>query len=262
MQLPGENVDENTLFQLQGLIAKGNALYHSGRHKEAYDYFSNAINKSTGCLKSLNEISPAGKMLLSNLYNRRAASANKLQNYEQVIYDATEMIVLGFQIEKGHVRKGGALLMAGQPGEAVKEYKEALKLNPDNAAYKQYLKEAQEKCGGQSEPAPPPAPLSCPEVQRQNKIHDRTKQGNKVFFAEKPDYVGALDHYDSALKEVGEGEKSDKPTAAIKHNLLGRRAQTLKKLQRFQVSPSLFLNYSVECGYRRYAGNSTDSCRS
>ncbi len=73
--------------------------------------------------------------------------------------DATEMIVLGFQQEKGprpssrplqgkslsggagsgHVRRGGALLGLGRPAEAAAEYAAALRFNPENAAYRQYL---------------------------------------------------------------------------------------------------------------------------
>eukprot|EP00667_Euglena_gracilis_P015679 EG_transcript_16306 len=174
-------------------------------------------------------------MLLSNLYNRRAAAANKLQNYEQVVSDATEMVVLGFQKEKGHVRKGGALLQLGKPEDACTEYKAALKCNPSNAAYRQFLKEAEDACGCSTTEDLPTVPEErSPEEENQVKIQENLKRGNKVFFAPQPDFIEALGHYDSALRHLESGDKADNVAAVTRHQLLSRRAQTLHQLTRFQ----------------------------
>eukprot|EP00668_Euglena_longa_P001227 GGOE01001454.1.p1 GENE.GGOE01001454.1~~GGOE01001454.1.p1 ORF type:complete len:303 (+),score=80.51 GGOE01001454.1:68-976(+) len=234
VQLP-DSVDDQQLFQIQTLVAKGNALYHRGSYKEAFDLFSNAINASTASLKSLSEVGPSGKMLLSNLYNRRAAAANKLRNYEQVVSDSTEMIVLGFQKEKGHVRKGGALLQLGRAEEARVEYMAALQFNPSNAAYRQFLKEAEEACGSPSSKDLPMVPAEkSVEEEHQAKIHENLKRGNKVFFAPQPDFIEALGHYDSALRHLDSSDKADNVAAVTRHQLLSRRAQTLHQLTRFQ----------------------------
>jgi tetratricopeptide (TPR) repeat protein len=237
-------VDDQQLFQIQSLVAKANALYHAGKYQQAYDLLTNAIHASTASLKSLSEIGPSGKMLLSNLYNRRAATANKLGNHQQVLSDATEVVLLGFQREKGHVRRGGALLGLGRPVEACEEYNAALALNPGNAAYRQYLREAEAAAGGLPvAPATPESPppdvdvAPCPaEVERQSRIQETLKKGNKVFFAPEPDYIEALTHYDSALRHLDHATApdGDKVAAVTRHQLLSRRAQTLHQLTRFQ----------------------------
>eukprot|EP00906_Rhabdomonas_costata_P029068 RCo041043 len=117
-----EGIEDHTLFHVRTLVNTGNSLYRSGHYQDALQYFSRALRDLTSHIKSTSELTPSGKMLLSNLYSRHAACANKLQNYPQVISDADQMIALGYQKAKALVRRGGALLNLDRPAEAVQAY--------------------------------------------------------------------------------------------------------------------------------------------
>jgi tetratricopeptide (TPR) repeat protein len=251
-----ENLSDRMLLEIQDLINEGNAMYFEGHHQQAYDLFTNAIRQATCCFKSITEISNGGKMLLSNLYNRRAAAANKLENYPQVLSDAQEMVAIGFQILKAYVRMGGALLQLGRPAEAREAYKKALSLAPGNEAYTQYLALAEQACekAGLNSSSSTPVPQVSDSARLLEKIHSSYKKGNKVFFAERPNYIEALSHYNSAIEDTSKLVETDTAAVAQQHALLARRAQTLQRLERFKetiadADKMIALAPSCEKGY-------------
>ncbi|XP_065191459.1 dynein axonemal assembly factor 4-like [Sycon ciliatum] len=106
---------------------KGNAFYKQGNYQSAVNVYTFAIRKG-------------GKM--PALYSNRAACHMHLQDYERCIKDCfSAMDLLEPPVEDNRMarvkvlaRRGAALAKLDLLAEALKDYQEALKLDPSNAA--------------------------------------------------------------------------------------------------------------------------------
>jgi len=108
---------------------KGNAEYAKQNWKEAVSCYTKAIELDTTS-------NPA-------LYTNRAAAYAGLKDWEKSFQDATKAIELKEDWTKGHFRRGIALVELKRYPEAVKAFRRAQELDPNNEDLRAKLKEAE-----------------------------------------------------------------------------------------------------------------------
>ncbi|KAI7839144.1 hypothetical protein COHA_007147 [Chlorella ohadii] len=99
------------------LKERGNELFKAGKHKEAVEAYTAAL-----------EAGPEDAALYSN----RAAARIKLGDAAAALEDAEAAVRLRPDWDKGHYRRGCALEMQGQLEQALRAFDSALKLSPDS----------------------------------------------------------------------------------------------------------------------------------
>ncbi len=109
--------------------AKGNASFSAKNFPEAIHFFTQAI-----------ELAPKNHVLYSN----RSASYTSLRQFDHALEDAKACISINPTWAKGYNRKGASLFGLGDLVGAKDAYDEALKLDANNAAAKDGLKQVNE----------------------------------------------------------------------------------------------------------------------
>ncbi|GAX84944.1 hypothetical protein CEUSTIGMA_g12365.t1 [Chlamydomonas eustigma] len=127
------------------LKAKGNAAFSAGNHKEAIDFFTQAIS-----------IDPSNHVLYSN----RSASKASLKDYDGALEDAKQCVTLKPSWGKGYSRLGAAYFGLEDWSEAVKAYEQGLEHDPSNEQLLSSLKEAK---AAAIRPPPSASPFAKPD---------------------------------------------------------------------------------------------------
>merc|ERR1712137_1224788 len=108
--------------------AKGNAAMGQKNFEEAIKHYSAAI-----------ELAPDNHVLYSN----RSAAYLNIGKYEEALQDGEKAIGINPGWGKGYSRNGHAAFKMNRLEEAIEAYEKAIELEPDNASYKQTLKDIQ-----------------------------------------------------------------------------------------------------------------------
>eukprot|EP00761_Pharyngomonas_kirbyi_P012836 gb/GECH01012863.1/.p1 GENE.gb/GECH01012863.1/~~gb/GECH01012863.1/.p1 ORF type:complete len:568 (+),score=202.42 gb/GECH01012863.1/:1-1704(+) len=109
---------------------KGNNAFKEGKHQEAIDFFSKAI-----------ECDDTNHVFFSN----RSACYAKLEKYDKALEDADQCIKVNPTWPKGYTRKGAALEFMGRNEDALEAYNEGLKHDSDNQVLKDNAQNVQKK---------------------------------------------------------------------------------------------------------------------
>lgn len=96
---------------------KGNAAFNKKDFKEAVKYFSEAI-----------ELDPSNHVLYSN----RSGAYVSMGEHQKALDDATKCVDLKPDWVKGHIRKATARIYLNQLEEALEDYSNGLKYEPEN----------------------------------------------------------------------------------------------------------------------------------
>ncbi len=97
---------------------KGNEALKQGKYQDAIEYYSVAIGKN-----------PKSKIFVAN----RAMAHLKLGNYQLAEDDCTQAIKLDARYVKAYLRRAAARSVAGNYLEALMDYEEALRFEPNNS---------------------------------------------------------------------------------------------------------------------------------
>jgi len=178
--------------QAEDFKNKGNAAYTAGRHLEAVNWYTQAI-----------QIDPKNQVYYSN---RSAAYLGALQN-DKALEDAQKCVDLKADWSKGYFLLGSALVALSRFAEAVPAFKKSLDLDPTNADLKKKLQEADElKKKYQPRTNPDGSTMTAAQIAK--------NEGNDLFRASK--YEAAIEAYARAL--------SMKPDASDRTTILSNRA--------------------------------------
>ena len=107
----------------------GDAAFRNGNYQEAVDKYSDAIRDNAA----------SGTNPKHVLFSNRCAAYAKLGNWDKSLEDALACITASPTFVKGWTRKGAALFEKGRYNDAAEAYREALRLEPENASAKQQL---------------------------------------------------------------------------------------------------------------------------
>lgn len=110
--------------------AKGNELMGQSKYKEAIQYYTKAI-----------EMDPQNYICYAN----RAAAHLHLNDNAVAIIDCEKAIAINDKYPKAYARMGTAFFYDGKYSQAVAAFNYAVKLDPENATYKEDLKRAEER---------------------------------------------------------------------------------------------------------------------
>lgn len=110
--------------------SKGNELMGQGKYKEAIQYYTKAI-----------EVDPKNYICYAN----RAAAHLHLNDNAVAVIDCEKAIAINDQYPKAYARMGTAYFYDGKFQQAVAAFNYAVKLDPENATYKEDLKRAEER---------------------------------------------------------------------------------------------------------------------
>eukprot|EP00922_Rhytidocystis_sp_ex-Travisia-forbesii_P039410 GHVS01058597.1.p1 GENE.GHVS01058597.1~~GHVS01058597.1.p1 ORF type:complete len:572 (-),score=92.44 GHVS01058597.1:60-1775(-) len=112
--------------------ALGNKYFQDGQFDNAVESFTCAISCS-GDSSSEQHV----------LYSNRSGAYASLKKYKEALQDAEMCVKLNYKWPKGYSRMGLALHNLGRHEEAEKAYDNGLKIDPENAALKEGLKNVQ-----------------------------------------------------------------------------------------------------------------------
>ncbi|RDX66642.1 Hsp70-Hsp90 organizing protein 1, partial [Mucuna pruriens] len=129
--------------------ARGNAAFSGGDFGGAIRHFSDAI-----------ALAPSNHVLYSN----RSAAYASLQNYTEALADAQKTVDLKPDWPKGYSRLGAAHLGLARHRDAVSAYKAGLQIDPDNAALKAGLADAQAAASRSPPTSPFASAFSGPDM--------------------------------------------------------------------------------------------------
>lgn len=110
--------------------AKGNELMGQSKFKEAIQYYTKAI-----------EMDPKNYICYAN----RAAAHLHLNDNAVAVIDCEKAIAINDKYPKAYARMGTAYFYDGKFQQAVAAFNYAVKLDPENATYKEDLKRAEER---------------------------------------------------------------------------------------------------------------------
>jgi small glutamine-rich tetratricopeptide repeat-containing protein alpha len=122
--------------------AKGNEHVSAGRHREAEDEYTKAI-----------ELAPTGKNV-HIYYCNRAAARTSLGDAKGAVEDAKASIAANPSFAKAHSRLGTALVLQGKYSEAITAFEKCLELDPSNDTARENMRSAKEKLASKSSVSP------------------------------------------------------------------------------------------------------------
>lgn len=111
---------------------EGNAQYNKGRYKEAVKVYTEGIAATADAEEQ------------GALYSNRSAALLNLKDLQRALDDAEQAVKLRKDWSKAHWRKGMALEAAGKLPEALKSFKQALKLDPSNTGVRSKVDEVRQ----------------------------------------------------------------------------------------------------------------------
>ena len=114
----------------KSLKAKGNDAFRSLKFKKAIELYSLALETGEDDGKGIHI-----------LYSNRSNAYYKAKMYDLALVDAEKSVALAPTFAKGYHRIAVAQIAMDKKEEAKAAYKSAIKIEPDNQAYKQLLNE-------------------------------------------------------------------------------------------------------------------------
>lgn len=118
--------------KLDRMKEEGNAAYKGGRHKQAVDVYSKAL-----------EVDPNNKGTNSKILQNRALASIKLKEYKSAIADCTRALVLDPSYTKARKTKARALGESGDWETALKEYKSIQENSPEEPSIAKDIRNAE-----------------------------------------------------------------------------------------------------------------------
>ena len=107
----------------------GNKAFQAGKYPEAVEHYSNAIALEENHV----------------FYSNRSGAYLSMGSNAEALEDADQCIALNPSFVKGYTRRAAALEAMAHWKDAAKAYEQALKLEPNNAAYRAALAECWRK---------------------------------------------------------------------------------------------------------------------
>ncbi|GFR76132.1 DnaJ homolog subfamily C member 7-like [Elysia marginata] len=117
VETDAEMMNEQSEELAEAKKEQGNAFYKEKKYTEALAYYSEAINICPDC---------------AAYYGNRAAAYIMLQKYKDGLADAQYALQIDTGFVKGYLREGKCHLALGSPVAALRSYRHALEIEPNN----------------------------------------------------------------------------------------------------------------------------------
>ena len=203
-------------------------------YQEAINSYNVALRVMPGDPVATAQLKDADKQLKEQLATQEAETKRKLEEAKKV------------EAFTSHINQGKVAMAAKRYDEAVKDYADALKLFPGDAAATKAQKEAQQALDAAKTPVPPPLPPP-PPLSVNSPAEYKKQMDSGAALEKQKKFTEALAAYREALKHMAGDAKA---TAAVKwaefevHMTDGQRLFDAKKfpdaVKEFEEAVKLF----------------------